>query len=95
MNIKSGNMIQKLKKKLKASSIYDVVRSAGYEWLLLLIPISLFAFVGWLWFSGFSSGEFKGWCSTPIANMQIKDILIIGLVVAWFGRSGCDCKDDK
>lgn len=88
-------MIQKLKKKLKAFAIYRVVRSAGFEWLLLLIPISLFAFIGWMLFSGINSGEFKEWYSTPIANMQIKDILIIGLIVGWFSRSSCDCKNDK
>lgn len=88
-------MIQKIKNRIKAFAIYGVVRSAGFEWLLLLIPISLFAFIGWMWFTGFSSGEFKEWYSTPMANMQIKDILIIGLVVAWFGRSSCNCKDDN
>ena len=87
-------MIHKLKKKLKAFAIYGVVRSDGYEWLLLLIPISLFAFIGWMWFTVFSS-EFKEWYSTPITNMQIKDILIIGLVVCWVGRNSCECKCDK
>jgi len=88
-------MIQKLKKKLKAFAIYGVVRSAGYEWLLLLIPISLFTFIGWMWFTYSSSSEFKEWYSTPITNMQIKDILIIGLVVGWVGRNSCECKCDK
>ena len=88
-------MIQKLKKKLEAFAIYRVVRSAGFEWLLLLIPICLFAFIGWVWFSGVNSGEFKEWYSTPISDMQIKDILIIGLIVGWFSRSSCDCKSDK
>ena len=88
-------MIQKLKKKLEAFAIYRVVRSAGFEWLLLLIPISIFAFIGWMWLDVFSSGEFKEWYSTPIQNMQIKDVLIIGLAVAWFGRNSCECKCDK
>lgn len=88
-------MIQKLKKKLEAFAIYRVVRSAGFEWLLSLIPIGLFIFFGWMFFDGINSGEFKEWYSTPIADMQIKDILIIGLIVAWFGRNSCECKCDK
>ena len=88
-------MIQKIKKKLESFAIYRVVRSAGFEWLLLLIPISLFAFIGWMWVGGVNSGEFKEWYSTSISNMKIKDILIIGLIVGWFSRSSCDCKSDK
>lgn len=88
-------MIQKLKNKIEAFAIYRVVRSAGFEWLLLLIPLGLLIFFGWMFFDGINSGEFKKWYSTSISDMQIKDILIIGLIVGWFSRSSCDCKSDK
>jgi hypothetical protein len=78
-------MIQKLKKKLRV----------GPEWLPLLLPLGLFIFFGWLFFDGINNSEFKEWYSTPISDMQIKDILIIGLIVAWFGRNSCKCKNDK
>lgn len=92
---KDLNMMHRFFKKIKSFYLSIICNNIGFEWMLLLIPISLFAFIGWMWFDVFISVEFKEWYSAPIANMQIKDILIIGLIVVWFGRSSCDCKSDK
>lgn len=45
-------ILRKLKKWIGNLPIFSVVRSAGFEWLLLLIPIGLFIFFGWMFLDG-------------------------------------------
>ena len=81
-----------MENKLKAFASKVFARSPGVMWLLIIIWVAL---IIWTLLDIASTAEIKEWYTTPIKDMQIKDVLIVGLAIAWFLRSSNSCTDSK
>lgn len=73
----------------------DVIRSANWYWLLMIIPICVISFLIWLFYAGIDYSELKEWSKKPITEINIKDAIALIIIFSFFVKSSCNCSGDK